>query len=457
MFSFYSGYNYCIVLIQNRGMNPLKILAIFLLVLLFSALLPAQTEEKNHAKFSFYKERFYSQFIVAGPQNMAGMNIPASIRYFHDSLMKWCDATVELAYYMIFLSTEYKIAKTNHEQTSETIQKLWWALDAFERLDMNAESCFRENKNIYPHDLNGFFIRDDVTPQILRYQNGKLTTDSLKRKIAAIYSDYTSPNLYDKEMSKDQVWSLLLGFASIIHFIDDSCHVPGLKNQLESIPDRAEKNVARLIKYLQGKQDWIIYNPVNDKPVKRGAQVVESILHGFNRVYFDYGFAAAGNRLCTKNSHQNIDLHCHKSKKHQKIFEVQSGLALYFKRDDYSFRTLMTIIGKTGDYDILVNRQKKTGRYEHFRLLYSLFHPEQVSGDKLIASKNYYFQLLCKAPEKGTFNFGQSVYGSMEWSSTSRLVWPESQGNRIGQNKGAYNGLDYLVLYNLYRLCFQNP
>lgn len=435
-------------------MNHIKTLVIIIFILLFSKPLRAQTEEDNHAKFLYYKERFYSQFIVAGPENEAGMNIPASIRYFRDSALKWGDATIELAYYMIFLSTDYKIAKANHEQTSEPLQKLWWALDAFERLDLTAELCFRENKIIYPDDLNGFFIRDDVTPEILNMQNGKLATDSVKGKITAIYSDYTSPFLNDKEMSKDQVWSLLLGFASIIHFVDDSCRVPGVNNQTESLPERARKNVYRLIKHLHGKQDWIIYNPVINNPVKRGAQVVESILHGFNRVYFDYGFAAAGNRLCITNSNQTIDLHCHKSKKHQNKFETQSNWALHFNRDDYSFRALMTIIGKTGDYDVLVNRQKKSGRYEHFRLLYSLFHPEQVPANKLIASKNYYFQLLSEAPERGPYNFGHSAYKSREWSSTSRLVWPESQGYRIGQNKGAYNGLDYLVLYNLYRLCF---
>lgn len=68
------------------------------------------------------------------------------------------------------LATEYKLLNDQGLDTYQTRKELYYALEAFNRLDLNAESYFNlagdtfPNQAIYPpsSDLNGFFIRDDV-------------------------------------------------------------------------------------------------------------------------------------------------------------------------------------------------------------------------------------------------------------------------------------------------------
>jgi hypothetical protein len=66
--------------------------------------------------------------------------------------------------------------------------------------------------------------------------------------------------------------------------------------------------------------------------------------------------------------------------------------------------------------------------------------------------QGYYSALLDSAPAIGPFNYGNGNYGNWQWSSTSRNIHPIRRGDSIPDFPGNYNGLDYMLIYNLHQI-----
>ena len=140
--------------------------------------LEAQNAVNNMQKYVYYKQRFLNNFIAVG--NGMGESLPLDIRRLSQVEKKdqskvhefgIGDATLRLGWYIAVLATEYKLLNDQGLDTYQTRKELYYALEAFNRLDLNAESYFNlagtttPNQAISPpiSDLNGFFIRDDMT------------------------------------------------------------------------------------------------------------------------------------------------------------------------------------------------------------------------------------------------------------------------------------------------------
>jgi len=67
------------------------------------------------------------------------------------------DAGVDLGYYMGMLATEYAVLKKEGADLTAIKNELYYAINAFNRLDFNAELYFQTGSG----NLNGFFIRED--------------------------------------------------------------------------------------------------------------------------------------------------------------------------------------------------------------------------------------------------------------------------------------------------------
>lgn len=85
--------------------------------------------------------------------------------------LDFADATIHLGHYIGVLATEYKLLVQNGKNTDNNIKELYYALEAFNRIDNTAEGWWRyyymgaasNSPNSNGSDLNGFFIRDDVS------------------------------------------------------------------------------------------------------------------------------------------------------------------------------------------------------------------------------------------------------------------------------------------------------
>jgi hypothetical protein len=151
-------------------------------MLMLSSFVFAQNAINNMQKYVYYKQRFLNNFIAVG--NGMGESLPLDIRRLNkinktdqNGVHEFAigDATVRLGWYIAVLATEYKLLNDQGLDTYQTRKELYYALEAFNCLDLNAESYFNlagtsnPNQAIKPpsSDLNGFFIRDDMTDNFI--------------------------------------------------------------------------------------------------------------------------------------------------------------------------------------------------------------------------------------------------------------------------------------------------
>ncbi len=137
----------------------------FLLVylfLMFSQYCYAQIsgEQQRILKYWYYRERLKTQFVMGIGQG-DGESMPFEERVkptfnFNEiSRVHNSDATISLSYYIIVLALEYELLQKNNEETWKTELELFYAIDAINRVDRNAEGYYGKSPK-----LDGYYIRD---------------------------------------------------------------------------------------------------------------------------------------------------------------------------------------------------------------------------------------------------------------------------------------------------------
>ncbi len=469
------------------------------LVLIFSGTLLSQGDLTNMKKYWFYRHRLLNDFMVKG--DCQGCSQALNERAFNTGTDgKWGDNTINLANYISILATEYELLSQQSQPTDSTIEELYFALKAFNRLDSDAEVSLPPHTRskdvatvVSGGNLNGFFIRDDIYRNFLLDHPKLANGVTSSRQITAIQSDFIDPNPRWKEMSHDQVWHLMMGFALIRKYIP-----PGLSWQGKSLNNldfntdiwqEAENIMGRIINRIKN-DGWVIYNPNTGLRVLRGPEVRE----------LSYGAAEAA--CYVKNGNTSLDpgFPVHTCNDYhdgitystadlwmdfghgygtliaissEEDFKVQILAALGnswwnranpFLPDPYlvwsvihdpssflhpftSIATLVTATIPVPPTNVTIpelTTRALIRDYQHLPLLRQILH----GGPNLIPS-SYYSNLLDLGPCDGPHNFPGDM-STFEWSSSNRLHHPNHRGG--SGNPGEYNGLDYMLYYNLYHI-----
>lgn len=221
----------------------------------------ADTTEENLAKYTRLRERLLSDFTSVGLE--AGQSEPAPERNDGAGFMKWGDGTIALGFYTGVLASELFLLSRpetfpgadggDPSRIDRTVEELYDALFALERLDLVADAAFPPPCTSEP-SLNGFFIRDDVPADFHSHFPG----------ITEIRSDFIDPVLTNKEESQDQVYHVQLGLALVVALVPSDLVVQGraLRGWAMEQAERIARNFA---------DDWVIRNPAcNDRRVNRG-------------------------------------------------------------------------------------------------------------------------------------------------------------------------------------------
>jgi hypothetical protein len=222
-----------------------------------TTIMSAQTNDQEIMdKYWKYRDQLRKRFMKIGTAK--GESIPASViipnRQYGlvdqsiGSIMQWRDATVTLGYYWIVLATEYSLLNQNNENTQSTLNELYYAMQAFNRIDMTAEGYLGGNMDASanPTDLNGFFIRDDVPHEMAQnfendppIPNGPIQPDpgnpnqmrggftgweNYDDGVAGNETQTTVSQLGNSE-SLDQLTTIILGLHFIQRFIPDGTWV----------------------------------------------------------------------------------------------------------------------------------------------------------------------------------------------------------------------------------------
>jgi MYXO-CTERM domain-containing protein len=218
----------------------------------------AQTTAQNLAKYHALRARLLKDFTVVG--EAAGNSQPADVRDDGEKFIKWADSTIRLGWYLGVLATEHHLYA--HPELypgaaplapEATLTELHHALLALERIDRVADAAFPAPCT-QKEAINGFFLRDDVPAGFHSHFPPTTTT----------YSDFVDPVLTNKEMSQDQVYHLLFGLALVKRFV-----APGVIVQGRPLASWAVEQARRIMMHVV-KDDWVIMNPACNRPVERG-------------------------------------------------------------------------------------------------------------------------------------------------------------------------------------------
>jgi MYXO-CTERM domain-containing protein len=224
----------------------------------------AATTQENFAKYTKLRQRLATDFMVVG--DGPGYSQPAEARNDGQGFIKWADSTINLGFYMSVLATEYHLKSNasiypgadNKEANAaqKTLDELYYALYAMERLDRVADKAFPEPCG-QSEALNGFFLRDDV-PEGFHQKFPPLTSTQ---------SDFIDPAITNKEMSQDQVYHVLMGLALVKHLVPATVVVKG-----KTLKTWAAEQAKRIGQHF-AKGNWVIKNPAcGNRDVARGEQ-----------------------------------------------------------------------------------------------------------------------------------------------------------------------------------------
>lgn len=240
--------------------------------MLFSQLpvcIAQDSEQELNLKYWTMRERFRRYFISIGkdegqgiPASKIASNINGGDRCFSGSegWMSWGDATGYLSDYMCMLATEYALLEKEGKSTKATLNELYYAINALDRLDGAAENTFNSSQ---PINYNGFFLRDDVTQFTLNHWNNEYgNTDSHDSRLnyQCLNSDRQSNlingirgNSATNEPSFDQIVTIFQGFKFIQKYVPDVYVKPTPTDAGFNIVQKTKEIATRIMDYTSGE------------------------------------------------------------------------------------------------------------------------------------------------------------------------------------------------------------
>ena len=517
------------------------IVGLFLLLLAMPFYCQTQ-QQQNLDKYWRYRNRLRDKFIKVSENVMdQGTNIPAAEIFYNDpenltymnNRICWGDANSNMSQYLSVLATELWILKNNGQNYSKTLEELYYAMLALERLDYFSESYLRGSVN--NDDINGFSLRDDVSLNFWsKYKNhfdaGISHCDGHLVINGGINGIDNGKCISREENSQDIIEHTMLGLGLISKLLTSSesiANLPcvinativsyltnkGIMNTTQQTVDFslwAKDIVKRNIHYMQypnltyimnvfGPIDaalshWVLYNPVTSLPVAQGSGMdggVAAISHG---IVFA-GQAITGENLANYSSFGDVNtfsmLNAIFTDDHFRNSMFPNNGDIYTKTD--LIRTVACIgnvsTNNATAFDELrqqrdqwnwhddcayFNKENKLSTFltsEHLPLINLAMHdPDykilRVEDDKYNSETAIYQGLLDTAPYDGP----ATNCPVTNWTSISRCLWPEHLGKTINQQPDQaeedkvkttsrayvdFNGLDYMMLHNLYYIAFR--
>ncbi len=407
-------------------------------------------------KYFAYRERLKSQFMLCigtGP----GCSLPASIRNIYDEnysgreTIKWGDGTIDLGIYISILATEFKILSEEKKSTEKTLTELYFALEAFNRLDFFGDTCFG-----MPPSLNGFFIRSDAGAGL--FNNPQQKQETLNRlnssgrevnNISSEFLNYLKGDIKLFAMSKDQVFILLMAMKLITLYIPENFHsASGKFLDGETSFSKEAKNIAnRMIGWIHPADksnfftNWKIRTPSGGK-VKAGSNAWT-----YSPLLSETLKSISG----TENPHQK-GISWWMAQGIREFSWLAYRPIFFFNRSE-SFKTLLmeTLAGKRKNIPGKFYKRSHAFSPYHWYLIPLLYGCLNDSWPVNFDWK-FYESLLQAAPTEGPHFFTEDGYANQQWSSTSLIIHPRRTTHDVPHFPGSYNGLDYMLLYNLFMI-----
>ena len=481
------------------------ILCIILLCLPFLGI--GQSESINHQKYWWLRKRLKETFLHVGDK--PGESLPGE-RLSQDPatqawILSFSDCTMNLGWYLAVLGTENFLLRMHGKSTIENEIELYYALKALERLDKvsNVLWSYGENMDIDdPENLwedaqydavneqwipkhsvsttpDGFFVREDIPPG---FQSKLKGVDGVMgvSQYDIWTGTYHTKGYKDGEESQDQCVDLLMGLMFVNRFVDPyaSQYGTNLKNFTKTLTDRMVHHFRDVNP--QNLSSWVIRNPQrNNEPVKRGhnaamfAYPISWIANNivYNKYYdcLPFGWQAIPD-IASPNFNNELSLIMSLPfRTLRKVPEYDYGTVNHHHINYHMFQCLGAT-SNTWRETIFANGvtylNARSGYDEQrgwciYPLMNYVLYPSKIKP-----SVNQIQGAINIHPCESSYNFyntndaSHPYSWSTNWISTNRFLSsnlryegnPDAHCNSMWN--GYYNGLDYMLLYNLYRIGF---
>jgi|GEM_PF-5037420 len=487
---------------------------IVIAILLGSVTSFGQNDRQNQEKYWYIRKQLTERFLRVGDK--PGYNIPASKIHFApaewwnqlspvQSRIHWGDGTINLGWYIAVLATELELMQQNSISSNKTTEELFWALETINRLDKVAEKVWnyydeddvplcesilpchengetippdhtipdslefvQENLAAVPYDEvadiwdptntssspNGFILRDDAPASILDDFEFPYTSmsSSMARPLNAYYgtaapdgyrhNNYMSNGPPANEVSQDQLFSIFMGLFLVKEYCSDASYVG------QNLGDKASTIAMRLLNHYNA--GWVLKNPVRDKEVLIG-----------------------GNSFFFASSLVNLKTYFTNSTKPIGAFPPQ--LPTYTTEVNRALSAIIMSISNSSTPLVLHDIVDEEIGWEFYSLLNNTLYGHTNNYYPLSDIKNDLNLCPCRGPYReniqwtpdNTYMIGGNYWGKIwpsgvpeKWGKGSCLRTAEDQENDNDYHQSwgedwyseQYNGLDYMLLYNMYRI-----
>lgn len=415
-----------------------------------------------------------------------GKELLGELKFSDNSLIK-------LGNYISVLATEWALLHREGASTAETEKELYYALSAIDRLDLAGETLY----GMTP-DKNGFLMRCDVPTDFQLKGSGK--NIDLVTSAIACNNDYISDcesvtlNHFSNSMSQDEVVGAMLGFAMIRKMMPfyASYSGVGLRQYIQEITTR----MMNWMKVAAGTNWWIITDPKNHLPVCRGplavfnsfplAKIAEYICgtpfqnfvslnvglpiwqimkntYAMNNydVALMLGIPTSVQTTLGLNAYEYVNIPGNNSYSHNGAYNVSMFLKL-LTCSKTAPRPYVPYLDFTGKW--LINTVSQTYLKDIYEELGSV-----MTGYKPVLTENHWRQEFnkltcgCNCAQgnnpiswKGCDNYHVNTSNAVTvptnpWSTEDRWAFNREKGCD-GSTLREFNGLDYMLAYNLYKL-----
>jgi len=448
----------------------LKIHIIAIEIICNCSYLFSQNDSINELKYLKYRERlkyFVKPGINRGESHIAGIRNRFDMGA--DDL-NFGQHSIYFGYYIGMLATEYKLNIDKNDTVSKNSKnELKLALLQYvDYLDKTENLLFNKNNE---NSFDGFFVRENVPCDFisndsifnyfntnlkpenkLKFENGIYSFENLKYGEPAWVNKISECDSIPNIFSQDEAIGLLLGLALVYKCLPDTT----FENQLS-------KDIAlKVITYIRNSSRiygsfftprWLIYKPDGTRLKTSEGGLSWFYAHGFMRTatFFD----------------KNYDNLLKKITRYPQELFFQFGQFLPGPNPDNttmittlaaigdSWRATIPIIGliiKINTTFFGIKSKTKNQDWETFYgLFWAFLHNKHEKVNTLLPKTK---EQLNNAPFDGTYNYGNNNCPfNTGWASSYK--WHHKKNTQNGINQGIlgnYNGLDFMLLYNLYKL-----
>ncbi|HYG14179.1 MAG TPA: hypothetical protein VEC12_00395, partial [Bacteroidia bacterium] len=421
------------------------------------------------------------------------------------NVMRWSDATSQLGFYIAVLASEYELLKRDNLPTQSTLNELYFAINAIKRLDKTAEVhyAFKLKNDVEVPNENGWFLRDDVDDNFKQNWSSHYLADT-RSDFFNIENTKTATHFSPgNEPSQDQLYALLMGFVFVKKYVGHIYADP-LNNGTGFYFDTEVANITKRMRdwlltekfnrvnEFEGhstgiflKQNYTFNNPIYNWEATGGhdtwvfllAWPTMQVIEHLTGEEVDYTFHCMYNQT---NIDINDELTYQELKDHyDDIMAISGDYCIYIgpkeiciKDDNVNmamrFIMMLEAIGSVINNDIWNEATLDAFGSSRQQPLYP-FMARVLSGGTPASDVDEYLKTwldampLCDGcyiySETDNPNIPLSGYGGNVWSHDNFWI-----NNHVGGGhnwpkiwiKGNQPGLDYMLLYNLYHLQFDN-